>query len=337
MTQDREKGRYGRGGLPEATVDAMYADYLRLRSLAKVGAIWGRSRQSMHELLASRRQTLKRKMHPPVVHGGQSYTPGKNGYLRRTCRKGHAEVLLHRVVWAEHHGPIEEGWNVRFKDGNKLNCAIENLECLPVADFNRETATGENQHTRARRLNLAESVQRFIIREANSFARHYNADPDELVQIGTLEALKLGRTWREDGGASFFTYSCRSITRAIHTYAAKQALPLDFPIRKLHLASVVRLDAPVSEDDGETFLDINFGQPEEITHAADHKEMATILQQHLADLPPRLQQILRSYYFEHHTFKEIGKTHRISHQRVKQLTRIALTRLRAKLEPLIAA
>ena len=34
---------------------------------------------------------------------------------------------LHRAVWEEHNGPIPEGMIVTFKDGDKLNCSIDNL------------------------------------------------------------------------------------------------------------------------------------------------------------------------------------------------------------------
>lgn len=33
----------------------------------------------------------------------------------------------HRVLWEQHNGPIPKGFNVQFKDGNTLNCVIENL------------------------------------------------------------------------------------------------------------------------------------------------------------------------------------------------------------------
>ena len=35
--------------------------------------------------------------------------------------------FLHRAVWEEHNGPIPEGMYISFKDGNKLNCDIDNL------------------------------------------------------------------------------------------------------------------------------------------------------------------------------------------------------------------
>lgn len=34
---------------------------------------------------------------------------------------------VHRLVWEKHNGPIPKGVNVQFKDGDSLNCVIENL------------------------------------------------------------------------------------------------------------------------------------------------------------------------------------------------------------------
>lgn len=36
-------------------------------------------------------------------------------------------VFLHRYVWEQHNGPIPEGALIMFKDGNSLNCDINNL------------------------------------------------------------------------------------------------------------------------------------------------------------------------------------------------------------------
>lgn len=35
---------------------------------------------------------------------------------------------LHRVVWVEHNGSIPKGLIVTFRDGDSLNCSIDNLE-----------------------------------------------------------------------------------------------------------------------------------------------------------------------------------------------------------------
>lgn len=41
---------------------------------------------------------------------------------------------LHRAVWEEHNGSIPKGMMVIFKDGNKLNCNIENLMLINHAE-----------------------------------------------------------------------------------------------------------------------------------------------------------------------------------------------------------
>lgn len=33
----------------------------------------------------------------------------------------------HKVVWEKEHGPLQDGCCVRFKDGDKMNCTLENL------------------------------------------------------------------------------------------------------------------------------------------------------------------------------------------------------------------
>jgi len=43
-------------------------------------------------------------------------------------------VLYHRYLWEKHHGSIPKGMQVAFKDGNSLNCSIENLEIITRAE-----------------------------------------------------------------------------------------------------------------------------------------------------------------------------------------------------------
>ena len=129
----------GRAGLPDALIRRMYRDYLRLGSVAKVGAKYGgRSRQSVFELFKSRGLKLRAKVFKAkVVHDGVAYTlhGGRNGgYLTTTSG---ARRLLHHVVWEQRHGAIPAGHNVCFRDGNPLNCEANNLVCLPVADATR--------------------------------------------------------------------------------------------------------------------------------------------------------------------------------------------------------
>jgi hypothetical protein len=51
----------------------------------------------------------------------------KYGYVFIRISKG-KYVQKHRYVWEQIHGPIPDGLLVTFKDGNKQNCVLENLE-----------------------------------------------------------------------------------------------------------------------------------------------------------------------------------------------------------------
>lgn len=42
--------------------------------------------------------------------------------------------FLHRAIWEHERGPIPPGHHIHHVDGNPLNNAIENLECLASAD-----------------------------------------------------------------------------------------------------------------------------------------------------------------------------------------------------------
>ena len=45
--------------------------------------------------------------------------------------------LLHHRTWQEHRGPIPAGHKVVFKNGDRSNCAIENLELITDAEMMR--------------------------------------------------------------------------------------------------------------------------------------------------------------------------------------------------------
>lgn len=158
---------FGRRGLPKEWVDAMYADYQRLQSLREVGKLYGRTRQSIFQIFSARKLPLGPRhetVHEPVHYGGRKYTPGKGGYLRDTnVRKSSAgrESMLQRVVWREHRGEIPPGHEIIFKDGNKRNCAIENLECLPRTACRAARASGRNQFTRSAPVRLSTLLNNF--------------------------------------------------------------------------------------------------------------------------------------------------------------------------------
>lgn len=75
-----------------------------------------------------------------------------DGYLRIKVRDavhakeptgfGNGKVwpFYHRYLWEQKHGPIPAGHVVVFKDGNRANCDLENLELISRADLARRNA-----------------------------------------------------------------------------------------------------------------------------------------------------------------------------------------------------
>lgn len=135
MARQVRKGSCGRGGLPDYVVKTMYADYLRLKSLAKVAALYGRTRQSVYDTFRNHGlQLFAKRFKKKLLHGGRAYTPDKQGYYRDTIFRAGQHKLLHHVLWIERNGPIPAGHQVFFRDGDKTNFAPENLGCLPIAE-----------------------------------------------------------------------------------------------------------------------------------------------------------------------------------------------------------
>lgn len=52
----------------------------------------------------------------------------KGGYNNKDWRP------VHVLLWEEHHGPVPKGHLVVFKDRNRENIAIDNLECITRAE-----------------------------------------------------------------------------------------------------------------------------------------------------------------------------------------------------------
>ena len=63
-----------------------------------------------------------------MLYEGVRYYKTARGYLKADGRHGGA--YLARVVYSDTYGNVPHGWHVHHKDGDKLNNAIENLQCL---------------------------------------------------------------------------------------------------------------------------------------------------------------------------------------------------------------
>jgi len=69
----------------------------------------------------------KSSVYRPVGYESVRYSHGKLPYVYIKVAEDKRMVLKHRWVWEQAHGPIPEGYNVQFKDGNSQNCDLDNL------------------------------------------------------------------------------------------------------------------------------------------------------------------------------------------------------------------
>jgi len=74
--------------------------------------------------------------------GARSLDP--NGLWRQKVRIGGPKLeqwkRVHHIVWEETNGPIPDGYAVAFKDGNRDNCELTNLELITTQEKNFRTA-----------------------------------------------------------------------------------------------------------------------------------------------------------------------------------------------------
>lgn len=73
---------------------------------------------------------------------GTEVTDPKDGYLKRKIRDDakpatYNWAFVHRLVWEEANGPIPDGHVIVFRDGNRTNVDLGNLECIHRADLAR--------------------------------------------------------------------------------------------------------------------------------------------------------------------------------------------------------
>lgn len=83
-------------------------------------------------------EVYEKVKHTFFKKGNQPHNAKKNGDEVKRRSKGKEYWMIkvpgrtrivhkHRYLWELHHGSIPKGFNVQFKDGNTLNCVIENL------------------------------------------------------------------------------------------------------------------------------------------------------------------------------------------------------------------
>lgn len=62
----------------------------------------------------------------------------KGGYLKIKIAEPNKWKLLNRHNWEKAHGPVPKGFALKYKDGDRRNCQIENLELISHKDLMAE-------------------------------------------------------------------------------------------------------------------------------------------------------------------------------------------------------
>lgn len=80
------------------------------------------------EVYAKCAGTMFKKGQNPINHREVgSERIDRDGYIMIKVAEPNKWKLKHRLVWEQANGPIPKGYNIQFRDGNKLNLDIDNL------------------------------------------------------------------------------------------------------------------------------------------------------------------------------------------------------------------
>ena len=99
-----------------------------------------------------------------------------DGYVFIKIADDKKMVLKHRHVWQQHHGEIPRGMLVVFRDGNRLNCDISNLQLISKADNARRNTAAMTPEQRQARTDRAQETRNKTIRR-DKIRLHWGLEP----------------------------------------------------------------------------------------------------------------------------------------------------------------
>ena len=89
---------------------------------------------------------------------------------------GGKPVLKQRYVWEQAHGPIPPGYCIRFRDGNRQNCDLSNLEMISRGDSARLCTQNETPEARRERVAKCQVTRNKTIRR-DRLRIHWGLEP----------------------------------------------------------------------------------------------------------------------------------------------------------------
>lgn len=88
----------------------------------------------------------------------------KDGYVYIKVSDDMPMQPKHRVIWERHHGKVPNGMCVSFVDGNRQNCAIENLMLITNAEKATRVTSSLTPEQNRRRIEKAQATRNKAIR-----------------------------------------------------------------------------------------------------------------------------------------------------------------------------
>ena len=135
---------------------------------------WGPGRMKATQFQPGERRGVAAKNWQPI----STVREDAEGYLRIKVREavsgeaygfGNVRVwpLLQRHAWEQAHGPIPPAHAVCFKDGNRHNCALGNLELVSRADLMRRNSVHNLPAPLPQTIQLLGALKRQIRKRTN--------------------------------------------------------------------------------------------------------------------------------------------------------------------------
>ena len=101
---------------------------------------------------------------------------GKTGYVYIKVSDDAKMVMKHRWVWEQANGPIPEGCNITFRDGDTRNCELNNLELVSREEHARRAIERESPESRKARCEKGREARNRTIRRDKALI-HFGMEP----------------------------------------------------------------------------------------------------------------------------------------------------------------
>lgn len=318
----------GRGGMPDLWADRLVADYLRLRSFSKVAAIHGRTRQAVWEVVRRRggNKYPRNIRESRDWNGRRYYRSGKGGFFRLGTK---SRTYLHHDIWRAAHGELPPGHQVVFKNGDKEDCRLENLECLPAETIRARHRTGANQFTAGNAERRIAENMGWITTQARKYHHWYGADLDDLIQQARIAVAESSRTFKKGKGANFLTWASFKIRAHLQRWCKYRHALIHTPDSDRGRAArinVVSIHAPI--DDDRELEEILLPQAETVTESADAGDRRALVQRALRRLTARERRILNWRFVDELSLDDIAEKLNLSRARIGQIETGAIRKLR---------